>query len=247
MNNEPNANAHAPVSVVIIAFNEIEVIDRVVEGFLQDVVTKLPGSELIVAEDGSTDGTSERLRELAAKHPAMRLLQCDERRGYLRALREAMAAARNDFILFCDASGKHDPADFWRMQPLMRDNDMIVGFKEARADPLYRIVMTRVFNALVRSYFGVTLHDVNCPLRLMRKEAYEAVAEDDWLLSGLNNFEMTIRMIGKGYRVSEISVAHFARENGPSRGLPVAKIPGVIWKTLAAFRQLKHEAFKGNS
>ena len=231
-----------PVSVVVVAFNEASVIEDVVRGFMEEVVDKCPGSELIVAEDGSSDGTDRILRDIAPSYPSMRLLQGAERKGYLKAYMDAMSAAKNDLILFCDASGKHDPADFWRMLPLTAKHDMVVGYKEDRRDPIYRTVMSRVFNWMVRTYFGVHLHDVNCPLRLMRRSAYEASVPNPWLLKDLTNFELSIRMVYKGFDVIEIPIRHFARKEGPSRGLPFRTIPKVVWRTLRNFRQLKREA-----
>lgn len=245
MNIAPGAAATSPpVSVVILAYNEAKVIESVVTGFLDKVVERIPGSELVVAEDGSTDGTSGILRRLAASHPTLRLLQGRERKGYVRAFKEAVLAATNGLILFCDASGKHDPVDFWRMLPLMAANDMVIGFKEHRADPFYRIVLTRVFNGMVRTYFRVPFRDINCPLRLMRREAFAAIAEEPWILTDIINFEVTLRMLARGYRVAEIPVAHFARTSGASRGLPLNKIPKVVWRTMASFRQLKRELEK---
>jgi glycosyltransferase involved in cell wall biosynthesis len=234
----------SPISVVLLAYNEAGVIESVVEGFMKEVVDRLPGSEFIIGEDGSTDGTSEILLDLAMRHRAIRLLQGKERKGYIRAFTDAMLSAKNDYILFCDASGKHDPADFWKMWSLMSDHDMVVGFKVHRKDPAYRIVLTRVFNWLVRKYYGIGLHDVNCPLRLMRKEAFATVLSDGLIQKELINFEITIRMIYRGYRVAEIPVQHFARTSGPSRGLPAGKIPSVVWKTLSNLKRLKKEAVR---
>lgn len=231
------------LSVVLIAYNEAEVIERVVTGFLDEIVRRIPGSELIVAEDGSTDGTSERLRRLAEHHSDLRLLQSAERKGYRRALIEAVLTAKNEFVLFCDASGKHDPADIWKMLPLIEDHDLVVGFKEHRADPWYRIVLTRIFNGIIRRFFGVPLHDINCPFRLMRRSAFVDIAHDGWILSGLDNFEATIRFIGKGYRVAEVPVHHARRAEGPSRGLPLKRIPSVVLDTLWKLPRLKREAF----
>lgn len=235
--------AAPPLSVVLVAFNEAEVIEKVVMGFWDEVVEKIPGSELIVAEDGSTDGTGEFLRRLAGRHPALRLLQGAERKGYRRAFREAVLAARNELVLFCDASGKHDPADVWRMLPLIEGHDLVVGFKERRADSWYRIALTRAFNHLVRLVFRVPLHDINCPFRLMKRSAFADVARDEWILRGLNNFEVTVRFLGRGYRVAEVPVRHSRRASGPSRGLPARRIPGVVLDTLWNLPRLRREAF----
>lgn len=228
-----------PLSVVILVHNEAEVIEPVVNGFMDKVVSRVPRSELIIAEDGSTDGTKEILARLASRNDSIKLLSGEKRRGYVNAFREAMGRAGNEWILFCDSSGKHDPDDFWKMAPLMRDYDMVIGYKVDRKDAFYRIFLANVFNWLVRKYFKVPFHDIDCPLRLIRRTAFEAVASDGWIVKNLINFEMAIKMVYKGFRVTEIPVKHAARKSGPSRGLPLKKIPFVVWDTLRNFPKLK--------
>lgn len=230
-----------PVSVVLLAHNEVEVIERVVREFYDEIVPKLHGSEVIVAEDGSTDGTKEVLARLERELPFLRWEEGKEKRGYVNAFKAAMALPVNEFILFCDSSGKHDPADIWKMYDKIGSADMIIGYKINRQDPLYRLMMTKVFNSLVNLYFGVRFKDIDCPLRLFRKTSFLDIASQEWLEQALINFELTLRFVYRGYRVEQVPVSHFARKTGPSRGLPPAKIPKVILGVLKVFPMLRYE------
>lgn len=230
-----------PVSVVLLAFNEAEVIETVVRDFYDKVVAKIPGSELIVAEDGSTDATPEILARLDAELPAMRLERQKERRGYVNAFKTAMGFAKQEIIVFCDSSGKHDPADVWKMIPMMREHELVMGYKVDRADPFYRIALARVFNFLVNFYFGVKFKDIDCPLRLFNRTAFLDVARQNWRERALINFELTLRFHYRGYRIAQVPVSHRAREFGESRGLPPKKIPKVIKNVLLNFKGLKAE------
>src|SRR5947208_7869634 len=154
-----------PVSVVLLAHNEAEVIESVIRGFHEKIICKLPGSEIIVAEDGSTDGTKEILARLVQTLPGLRWEEGKEKRGYVNAFKKAMALPTNDLVVFCDCSGKHDPDDVWPMYRMMDTHDMVLGYKVHRADPLYRNVMSAVFNWLVNRYFAVGFKDIDCPLR----------------------------------------------------------------------------------
>ncbi len=230
-----------PVSVVLLAHNEAAVIEAVVRGFYGKIVARLPGSEIIVAEDGSVDGTKEILARLVRELPGVRWEEGREKRGYVTAFKKAMELPKNELVLFCDCSGKHDPDDFWAMAPLMSDHDLVVGYKAKRADPLYRIATTRVFNFLVRRYFGVPYRDCNCPMRLFKKSRFLQLSGKPWLEKALVNFEMTLRFHYAGFPVAEVPVRHFARASGPSRGLPLRKIPAVVWNVLRLFPRLKEE------
>lgn len=230
-----------PVSVVLLAFNEAEVIETVVRDFHAKVVSRLPGSELIVAEDGSTDDTPAILQRLLRELPGMRLEQQKERRGYVNAFKTAMSYPRNDIIVFCDSSGKHDPEDFWKMYPLMPDHELVMGYKVNRADPFYRLILACGFNFLVNIYFGVAFRDIDCPLRLFRRSAFQDIASQTWHERALVNFELTLRFHFRGYRIAQVPVSHRARQHGESRGLPLKKIPRVIANVLRNFSVLKRE------
>lgn len=227
------------VSLVLLVHNEADVVEGVIREFHTKVASKIPGSEIVVAEDGSTDGTKDILRRLCDEIPEMRLEEGEEKRGYVNAFRTAMALTNHDLILFCDASGKHDPDDFWPMYEQIADCDMIVGYKTNRQDPFYRIVLTKVFNFCVNRYFDVSFRDIDCPFRLIRKEAYRKVDEVPWIQAALINFEVTVRMVKMGFRVKEVPVKHFARKNGTSRGLPLKTIPKVVLETLSNFPAIR--------
>lgn len=236
-----NPSTQPPISVVLLAFNEAEVIESVVRDFHTKVVARIPGSELIVAEDGSTDETPAILHRLQQELPGLRLEQQKERRGYVNAFKTAMSYPKNDIIVFCDSSGKHDAGDFWAMYPLMQDHELVMGYKVNRADPFYRLILARGFNFMVNSYFRVAFRDIDCPLRLFRRSAFQDISSQAWHERALVNFELTLRFHFRGYRIAQVPVSHRARQHGESRGLPLKKIPRVIMNVLRNFAVLKKE------
>lgn len=228
-----------PVSVILIAYNEAEVIEKEVEGFYREVVEKLPGSELIVAEDGSTDGTSEILFGLAERLP-IRLIQGRERKGYKQALLDSLELAHFDWILFSDTGVKFYPHNFWELEKLRDRADLIIGVKKNRSDQYYRRIITKVFNFLVRSYFKIEVSDIDSGFRVFRREIGLRVAQERLFFNDLINSEMSLRMLALGARLAEIPVAYRLRQ-GKSRGLPLKRIPKVIIRTLFLFPRLKKE------
>jgi len=228
-----------PVSALILVYNEAEVIEEVAGGVYREVVAKIPGSEFVIAEDGSTDGTKEILARIVPHMPGTRLVQGTERKGYTKAYKDALKACRNELIFHSDSSGKHDPEDFWRLAEKIGSYDMVIGYKSSRRDPQYRVVMSRVFNILVSRYFGCHFKDINSGFRLMRREAILPILDEDWYMKHLINFEVTLRVLAHGFRVVEVPVTHRPRTHGPSRGLPLRKIPEAIVMALRAFPKLK--------
>ncbi len=241
MSSEENKNAAPPepISVILIAFNEAEVIEQEVEGFYREVVEKLPGSELIVAEDGSTDGTSEILRNLAERL-SIRLVQGKERKGYKQALLDALKLPRREWVLFSDTGGKFYPENFWKLEKHRDRADLIIGVKRNRRDQYYRRFITLIFNFLVRLYFRVDLTDIDSGFRIFPRELALRAVERPLIFQDLITSEFTLRMVALGARVAEVPAGYRLRQ-GKSRGMPLSKIPRVIVKTLALFPALKRE------
>jgi len=229
-----------PVSILILVYNEAETIRGVIEEIHRKVAGSLPDSEFIVAEDGSTDGTKEILAELAKEIP-LHLVTGAERKGYTRALIDGLGLARKEYIFFSDSDGQHDPDDFWKLLEKIDDYDLIIGRKAKRADPAYRVFISRVFNFLIGLIFGVWLHDINCGFRIMRREVARDVLAEGLFFKHCVASEFTIRAHRMGYRITEIPVRHKARESGASRGLPLKKIPGAVAHILKNFVKLRFE------
>ena len=228
-----------PISLIIVVHQEAESIEHVVKEFYEKVTSKIPGSEFIVCEDGSTDGTKEILSKIKDTYH-LTLDMREGKRGYTNAMRDGLRAAKNPVIFFSDSDGQHDPADFWKMYEGLSDYDMVLGWKKDRNDAFYRLMLTRVFNKLIGLYFGVRLHDTNCGFRLMNRKVVDFLLRQDWLLQYCNNAELTVKAVRGGFGVTEVPVSHFQRKYGISRGLPIKKLPKIIVHILRNFPKIKY-------
>jgi glycosyltransferase involved in cell wall biosynthesis len=224
--------------VVLPAFNEARTIEEEALRFHRTIVEPLPGSELIVAEDGSTDGTHEILQRLAQAGKIVHVTS-EVRKGYIRALLDAFRACRNPYVFFSDTGNKHDPAEFWKLYEVRHEYDLIVGRKTDRKDQKYRQLLTWGYNAILRSYFGVSgVHDADSGFRLMNRSVVDHVLGTQLIFRNLVGSEIVIRAIHAGLKYHEIPVSYEGRE-GESRGLPLAKIPRISLQTLGALSRLR--------
>jgi glycosyltransferase involved in cell wall biosynthesis len=233
--------ATTPISIVFLAYNEVETIEAEVIEFYSEIVAKLPGSEMIVAEDGSTDGTSEILQRLSREIGIVHLTS-GERKGYRRALLDAIAATKHDYIFFSDTGRKHEAADFWKLYNRINDADLIVGCKTNREDQMHRKLLTLSYNMLIRSYFGIKgINDCDSGFRLFNKRVAKEIFQCGKLFfRELPASEIVVRTIASGMRYIEVPVAYHQRI-GPSRGLPNRKLPQVILGAVCNLRRLKKE------
>ena len=228
-----------PVSVIINVYNEADTIEQEVREIQSEIVAKLPGSELIVAEDGSTDGTKEILARLQTELGIIHSTS-PERKGYARAFRDALALVRNPYVFFSDSGGKQDFREFWKLYEYRQKYGVISGIRAGRSDQWYRRLLTWTYNFVLRKYFRVELRDADSGFRLYQAAVIHKIGNEPWINRHLVTSELALRAIYSGYRVKEVPVAYRQRA-GTSRGLPPKKIPRVIVRVLCNFPQLRKE------
>ena len=228
-----------PVSVIVNVFNEAATIEGEIRAIDAGIVAKLPGSEFIVAEDGSTDGTKEIISRLVDELGVIHLTSI-QRKGYARALGDALTAARNPWIFFSDTGGKNDFADFWKLYEARHGAGLVLGYRDGRTDRLYRRLLSVAYNRVLRLYFGVRVRDADCGFRLYDAALAREVAAQTWINRDLIASELLIRLNAMGAVIREVPVVYRQR-HGVSRGLPLKRIPAVVFRVLGNMAALKRE------
>lgn len=123
-------------------------------------------AEIVLANDGSTDGTGEVLARLARELPCLRVVTSHPNHGYGFALGNAIAASRGEVVVTLDSDGQFDLAG----RPLVlaayreRGLDFVTGYRVKKRDDALRVAADRGLNLLVRGLFGVALRDTNCAM-----------------------------------------------------------------------------------
>jgi glycosyltransferase involved in cell wall biosynthesis len=217
------------LSLVILVHNSAATIEEVVRGFCTEVVSRLPGSEFIIAEDGSTDGTKEILAKLKKELP-ITLLQAKEKKGYFKALKDAVKAAKNEYLFLSDGDGEHNPRDFWKLYSKFMEipgkYDIVVGYKTRRR-PFYRAIVSLGNVFLDGMLFGLWLRGANCNFRLMRKKVMDEIIDDIGSLKYTPSVEALIRAKRKGYKIAEVPIRHIYVASGE---LAPSKIPKIMFR-----------------
>lgn len=198
--------------------------------------SRLP-SVLVVAEDGSVDGTKEILFSLKYEIPMNLLSDCN-RKGYAKGVADALKVCGTEWVFFSDSDGQYYPSDFWRLWQRHDGYDMIIGYKVKRDEAFHRIVLSKGFHWLVNGLFGLGLHDMDCGFRLIRREVIEAVLDEVKFLKYSFWAEFTIRACLKGFRILEVPINHSNRAYGDTRIYKPSKIPLIVFKQLKGLVQL---------
>ncbi len=206
--------AGEPLSVILPVFNERENLEPL-HARLTDALKPLGCDwEVLYVDDGSTDGSWEVLRRLAAGDGRVRLVRLRKNFGQTPALAAGLAHARHPILVTLDADLQNDPADIPRLiATLGETNDVVSGWRRHRRDPwLTRRVPSWIANFLARRLTGVPLHDFGCTLKAYRREILRDVN-----LSGEMHRFLPVLAAWVGGRITEVEVRHHPRAHGVSK------------------------------
>jgi glycosyltransferase involved in cell wall biosynthesis len=170
--------------------------------------------EVIFVDDGSSDGGSSRVAELAETCPhEVKLIELRGNFGKSAALAAGFEHASGDVVFTLDADLQDDPKEIPRfLEALDGSLDVVSGYKKTRHDPWHKVFPSRVFNWMVRRLTGVPLHDINCGFKCYRAE----VLRDLRVYGELHRFIPALAAWNR-YRVGEIPVEHHPRRFGHSK------------------------------
>jgi glycosyltransferase involved in cell wall biosynthesis len=230
------------VAILLPVHNEAQVIEDVVLDIYNIIGLKMP-LEIVLSEDGSTDGTKEVIRRISEKVPLKAILS-PIRKGYARGITDGLKYVRSNYVLIMDSDGQHDPRDFWKLWELRNEYDIVSGWRIKRADPLHRRIMSRIFQFMAKKLFGLpNFKDITAPFKLIKTEVAKEIASECKYMRESFWTEFTIRAYKKNFKIGEVPVAHRHRLGGSTRVYKPWKIPKIaisqILSLLKLWRELK--------
>jgi glycosyltransferase involved in cell wall biosynthesis len=214
-------------SLVMPVFNEAPTIEKTIKLYWK-FLKKYPGAEFIIAEDGSSDGTKEILKKLK-KTISFKLVSSNARKGYTKAVIDALKLSSRDFVLFSDSDGQHNPQDFTKLLQYYPEHDLIIGEKRPRKDPFYRLVLAGGYNLIINLLFGSNFRDIDSGFRLIKKKVIDSVLPKSGKFRYCYSSEFTIIARQMDFKIKEIPTTHYPRSVGESNVFSPIKLPRVCW------------------
>ncbi len=201
------------LSVVVPLKDEEANVEPLVER-VREALAAESAWELILVDDGSTDGTFGALAAAATADPRVKVVRLRRNFGQSAATQAGLDAASGDIIVTMDGDLQNDPADIPRLVAKLEEGyDAVLGQRMNRQDRLLlRKVPSLCANWLIRTVLGVPFKDFGCTLRALRRE----VTQDLVLYGEMHRF-ITALVIQQGARVAQLPVRHHPRAAGRSK------------------------------
>ncbi len=202
------------LSVVVPIYNEIASIPHLVDAVATSLSANQLSYEIVCVDDGSQDGSTELLLELARSRPDLKAVILRRNYGQTAAMSAGFKYAQGRIIVMIDGDLQNDPADIPALLAKMEQGyDLVSGWRKERQDAaLTRLLPSKIANWLIGKVTGVKLHDYGCSLKAYRSE----LVADMHLYGELHRFLPALAYI-EGARITEIPVRHHARRYGQSK------------------------------
>lgn len=229
-----------PISILLPVCQEADGIESVIAELVEVVFRYLPeGSEFLIEEGGSTDGTKEILQELATRWPFLKVSYSDKKEGFAVAAQKLYQRASCPLVFFTDSDGQCVASEFWRLINALNSNDFVLGRKRIRHDPMMRRLSSRAFNLVARTLFGFKYRDINFGFRLCSRKAILDALQDVHVMPTMINSEIAIIAHARGYRIVEVDVYHRPRLFGMAKGF-VGFFPAEAFKAFLGLLKLRN-------
>ena len=221
------------VSIVMPAFNEEANVTRAIKEATRAAERLYADHEIVVVDDGSTDGTAVAVKRTAERDPRVRLIAHARHSGYGEAVRTGFLSSRLDFVFLTDADLQFDLTEMERLLPFVGTVDVVAGYRIDRQDTWVRRLNAYGWNLLVRAFFYVPVRDIDCAFKLFDRRVLQRV--DIESVGAMVNTELMVKLGRAGASVVEVGVSHRKRVAGRAHGAH----PAVILKAFHEFVRMR--------
>lgn len=201
------------ISIIIPLFNEEESVIPLSHDIRKAISRLNTDYEVIMIDDGSTDLSLQKLKEITKTDKRFRYFSFRKNYGKSAALHVGFKAATGDAVVTMDADLQDDPQEIQNLLKKLEEGyDLCSGWKKKRQDPFIKKISSKFFNFVTRIISGIKIHDFNCGLKAYRKEVVDNVK----VYGELHRY-IPVLAKWQGYSVTEVPVMHHPRRYGKTK------------------------------
>lgn len=225
------------LSIFFPCYNDKGTIGRLVRDAKETTQKLTNDFEIIVIDDGSTDGSREFLRELEPQVPELRVIFHEKNCGYGGVLQTGFGAATKDLVFYTDGDAQYDVKELPLLWERMNDGiDVVNGYKIKRNDGWHRTVIGVVYRDVMRFMFRLPIKDPDCDFRLIRRKVFEKVKLVR--TSGTVTIELVKKIDRTGFKFAEVGVHHYDRVYGSSQFFSFRRVAKTLWQLMFLWIEL---------
>ncbi|MBF0614748.1 MAG: glycosyltransferase family 2 protein [Magnetococcales bacterium] len=205
------------LSVVVPCFNERHTLPRILERILQAPTSGL-ALEIVLVDDGSSDGSQAIARELATRHPQIRFLEHATNQGKGAALRTGLQAATGDIVLIQDADLEYDPLEYPKLlKPIVEGNADVVygsrfrGGEEVRVLYFWHMMGNRILTFCSNLLTNLTLTDMETCYKVFRRPVIDQIRIQENRFGFEPEITAKIARIRPPIRIFEVPISYYGR------------------------------------
>lgn len=200
------------MTVIVPLYNEIDNLDRIKSTFSEYFAQSKTRSKVLFVDDGSTDGSFEKVKNICSENPLFTYIKFKENRGLSAAIKAGIDRCDTELLGYIDADLQTTPFDFDVLLKDIDNYDAVIGFRAKRKDTLNKRIQSKIANGFRRRMINDGIRDTGCPLKVIRTD----VAKKIPFFNGMHRFLAALIKL-QGKKIKQVEVRHFERTAGKSK------------------------------
>lgn len=197
--------------------------------------------EIVVINDGSTDGTRKIVEKLAVTDSRIRIINHIENKGYGASLTTGFYNSKYDWICFTDSDGQFDFGEIVNFVAAQKESnaDLIIGYYKKRQVSKFKIITSKMWELSVMTLFGLHVKDIDCGFKLISKQVVEKIPKLESERGAFISSELLIKALKSDFKIVEIPVTHYPRTQGKGTGRDLKVIAKSFVDLFRLWKKLK--------
>jgi glycosyltransferase involved in cell wall biosynthesis len=200
------------LTIIVPVYNEEENIKRLEDTFNEFFDQSKIKSKVLFVDDGSTDNSFEKIKDLCDRHSHFEYIKFDKNYGLSTAIKAGIDHINTPWTGYIDADLQTTPFDFDKLWAYKDEYDLVVGYRGDRKDTLNKRIQSKIANAIRRALINDGIIDTGCPLKIIKT----SVAKKIPFFKGMHRFIPALSKL-QGANIKQVNVRHFKRLHGESK------------------------------
>lgn len=208
------------LSVFLPVYNEKDNLGSVVPSIVKVLKNIATEWELIIVNDGSTDGSLELAKTLSKSEKRIRVVTHKTNQGYGATIKTGLTESKYPWIAFIDSDGQFNFAEITTFINKQKETgaDLVIGYYKNRKVSFLKKVTSKVWELIVFTLFGLKVRDVDCAFKLISKKVVDSIPPLESTRGAFISSELLIKSKKAGFTIEEVPVTHYPRVKGEGTG-----------------------------